>query len=585
MPDETKRNTRKIIAVTVLSIAFIGCTAAGVVAVLFLSSSNDEGNVYSSAAVAADNGQCSQVGRDVLQDGGSAVDAAISSMLCIGVVHCDSAGIGGGFFMTVYSKESGEKLVIDARETAPSQANQTMFVDQPEKSRAGGLSVAIPGELHGYWEAHGRFGKLPWKQLFQPAITIAREGFTIGASLAKSVRDSEEYVREDPGLSDLFLNEDGSLKGEGDRCVNGLLADTLESIAAEGPDDFYTGDIASYTVQEVTQEQGGILTLDDLANYTVAIKQPLQIDFMGHTVLTAPPPSSGAVVLMLLNIMDAFDLTEEDMMDTDGAVLTYHRFAEACKFSFAKRADLGDVDFVDGIDSLLDLMTSEDFADDVRREINDTWITYENSTLYASYVGSQYYNRHDHGTSHLSVLAENGDAVSVTSTINNSFGAKFRSLRTGLIINNQMDSFSSPGVVNSDGIRPSEANFISPGKRPMSSMSPTLILDKNGNVVMVIGASGSSRMVTSISLVTMETLVMNNGLQDAVKKPRIHHKWLPNYVEFEQTFRQDYVTGLQKFGHQLESSSLFGVVQAIQSYSGKVFAESDARKGGFPAGY
>ncbi|XP_077996025.1 glutathione hydrolase 1 proenzyme-like [Glandiceps talaboti] len=579
--------SRRVCHVAMVLVVGAVLIGVGVTLVLLLSPDDSEaGYVYDNAAVATDARECSEVGRNILKEGGSAVDAAISSMLCIGVINCNSAGIGGGFFMLIFDKESGKSLVVDAREKAPSLANQTMFENQPEKSKEGGLSIAVPGDIRGYWQAYQRYGKLPWKRLFQPAIDMASEGFVISQSLGDGIADGEEYVRSDPGLRETFVHEDGTLMKEGEICTMPRLADTLLEIADNGADIFYDGKIAETIVQDMAEELDGIISSEDLANYTAAVREPLEIDFEGYTVFAAPPPSSGAVVLNVLNVLDAFHLDKDDMADDEGSIHTYHRFAETCKFAFAKRTELGDVDYVVNIDEVLGLVLSEQFAEDVKQEINETWVTYENSTYYASFQGNAYYHQDDHGTTHLSVLAENGDAVSITSTINNNFGARFLSLRNGVIYNNQMDSFSTPGVINSDGIRPSEANFIVPGKRPMSSMSPIMITNSNGDVVMTIGASGSSKMITSTSLVTMETLLMENTLSSAIRKRRIHHKWLPNEIDYETEFNEKYIQGLTEYGHVLVKGSGYpGVVQAVYQHGGKVYAESDGRKGGYPAGY
>ncbi|XP_041456103.1 scoloptoxin SSD14-like [Lytechinus variegatus] len=544
-------------------------------------SAADMGYRFDDGAVAADAEICSQVGRDILQDGGSAVDAAIAAMLCIGVVHPSSAGIGGGFFMTVYERESGTTRVIDGRERAPFAANETMFVEHPELSLAGALSIAVPGELHGYKQAHDLYGVLPWNQLFRPAIAIAEEGYLIDKTMAADIVNNEDYIRSDVGLSSLFLEDDGNLKEEGDMVLNPLLAATMRRLATEGVDIFYTGDIAQTLVDE-TQDIGGIITLADMSSYESLVKQPLHVNlFDGLTAFTAPPPSSGVVAEMIMNIMDEYSFTSDDISTLEGETLMYHRFIEATKFAFAKRAQLGDTEY-EPVQDLISNMTSEDLASLIRQTIDDVRVTYDNVTQY----DAPFVNTFDEGTSHLSVIAPNGDAVAMTSTVNNGFGSKFMSPTTGVVLNNQMDSFSTPGLRNSDGIAPSSPNFIKPGKRPMSSMSPTILLAENGDVRLALGASGSSRMITSISLVSLRTQRFEEDLRDVINQRRIHHQLSPNYIQYEDGFSEEIMSGLENKDHELYLQTRYAVVQAIlRDRDGSLFAFSDPRKGGVAAGF
>ncbi|XP_072164276.1 glutathione hydrolase 1 proenzyme-like [Diadema setosum] len=579
-----KRKPRELALATLAIILLVFTVVACLIFPLVIQpgQKNVSGYVFEHGAVAADSEICSAVGRDILKEGGSAVDAAIAAMLCIGVVHPSSAGIGGGFFMTIYKRETRTSQVIDGRERAPFAANKTLFVDNPDFSLAGGLSIATPGEIRGYELAHRLHGKLPWSRVFEPAIAIAQNGYYIDATMAKDITNEEGYIRADEGLRSLYVKAEGKLKGEGDLVQNPLLARTMQRLAVEGPDLFYDGDIAGALINE-TRGIGGILTLEDMSMYRALTKEPLCVRLHdGLTAYTAPPPSSGVVAQMIMNVMDEYGYTASDISTPEDETLLYHRFIEATKFAFAKRAKLGDEEYVP-IQNLISNMTSESLASLIRQTIDDNMVTYANVQQY----DAPYVNAFDEGTSHLSVVSPNGDAVAMTSTINNGFGSKFMSPTTGVILNNQMDSFSTPGTPNSDGIAPSEPNFIEPGKRPMSSMSPTILLDdRSGDVRLVLGASGSSRMVTSISMVSLRTLLFKEDLRNVINQRRIHHQLSPNYIQYEQNFNEEVLHYLEDRGHDIFLQERFAVVQAVlRDRDGTLYAFSDPRKGGIAAGY
>eukprot|EP00057_Strongylocentrotus_purpuratus_P030205 XP_780990.3 PREDICTED: gamma-glutamyltransferase light chain 1 [Strongylocentrotus purpuratus] len=384
-----------------------------------------------------------------------------------------------------------------------------------------------------------------------------------------------------PDTVSLFVDGDGNLKAEGDLVMNPLLAATLRRLANEGVDIFYTGDIAQTLVEE-TQNIGGILTLADMSSYDALVKEPLQVNVFGDlTAFTAPPPSSGVVAQMIMNIMDEYSYAAEDVSTMEGETLLYHRFIEATKFAFAKRAQLGDTEY-EPVQDLIGNMTSDDVASLIRQTINDVRVTYDNVTQY----DTPFANTFDEGTSHLSVIAPNGGAVAMTSTVNNGFGSKFMSPTTGVVLNNQMDSFSTPGLRNSDGIAPSSPNFIKPGKRPMSSMSPTILLAENGDVRLALGASGSSRMITSISLVSLRTQRFDEDLRDVINQRRLHHQLSPNYIQYEEGFSEEILSRLENKGHETCLQTRYAVVQAIlRSREGSLYAFSDPRKGGIAAGF
>lgn len=358
------------------------------------------------------------------------------------------------------------------------------------------------------------------------------------------------------------------------------LAKTLERIR-DKPDDFYNGKLAEEIVKDV-KEGGGIFTLNDLKSYRAKFKTPIKGTLGEYNWYSTPPPGSGAVLSLILNILKGYKMKPSDREGTKKSVLTYHRIVEAFKFAYAYRALLGDQDFAN-VTQVLKEMTNETFAESLRQKIQDDR-TFTNYTYY----GDFYQKSKDQGTSHLSVIAENGDAVSATTTINLYYGSKYRSTRTGIIYNNEMDDFSTPGEVNAFGVLPSESNMIAPGKRPQSSTTPSIFVDKSGVARLVIGASGGTKITTAVSLVTMNYLWFNRTLPQAVIDPRLHHQLLPMYIRIDKDYPMppQIQEGLKKLGHEVEPKSGYAVVQVVaRNKDGTLTGKSDPRKSAWAAGY
>ncbi|KAK3723324.1 hypothetical protein QZH41_014394, partial [Actinostola sp. cb2023] len=407
---------------------------------------------------------------------GSAVDAAVAVMLCVGIMNMHSSGIGGGGFMLVYKRGSKSAEVIDFREEAP-----------------GPSASGVPGEIKGYYTAWQKYGRLSWREVVQPAIDLAKKGVPLGKTTYKAMILRKDYIFNDTGLREIFVKENGDFLKEGDLMNLTKLAKTLETIQ-DKPDDFYTGELARQIVQDV-RENGGIITLEDMRKYKVKVRKSIGGKLDADYWYSVPPPASGAVLGLILNILKGYNMTAVDKADTKRAILTYHRIIEAFKFAYAYRALLGDQDYVNLTDvGTLPKMIDPHFAETLRLRINDNK-TFTNISYYGGYYSS------DGGsTTHMSLLAPNGDAVSITSTVNLYFGCKYRSPTTGIIMNNQMDDFSTPGKLNFFKVPPSPANFIKPGKRPLSSSSPSVIVDQSGNVRIVAGAAGGTTITTSTAL-------------------------------------------------------------------------------------
>ncbi|WVZ05506.1 hypothetical protein V8G54_018852 [Vigna mungo] len=540
-------------------------------------------------AVATDDRRCSRIGKDILREGGHAADAAVAAALCLGVVSPASSGLGGGAFMLL-RQANGVSKAFDMRETAPALASKDMYGGNTTLKAKGGLSVAVPGELAGLHVAWKQYGKLPWKRLVNPAEKLAR-GFKISAYLHMQMKATESDILQDKGLRSIFA-PNGKLLNIGDICYNNKLADTLRAISVFGPKAFYDGWIGHNLVKDV-QNAGGILTTKDLKNYTVKQKKPLSTNVLGLNLLAMPPPSGGPPMILLLNILDQY----KPPYGISGA-LGVHREIEALKHVFAVRMNLGDPDFVN-ITEVVSDMLSRRFAKLLKNDIND------NKTFDPSHYGGKWNQIHDHGTSHLCVIDLERNAISMTTTVNSYFGSKILSPSTGIVLNNEMDDFSMPRNVSEDTPPPAPANFIVPGKRPLSSMSPTIAL-KNGKLKAVVGASGGAYIIGGTSEVLLNHFSKGLDPFSSVTAPRVYHQLIPNVVNYENwttvsgdhfELSADIRNVLRSKGHVLKGLAGGTICQFIviddfvSSRKTKVngnerlVAVSDPRKGGLPAGF
>lgn len=524
--------------------------------------------------VATDHALASECGAEILHRGGNAADAAVAAALCAGVVQPAGSGLGGGgFALFVPAGEAARGNILDFRETAPAAATEDMYRSadgevKPTASRVGGDAVGVPGESRGLAALLTRYGVLTPREVAAPAIRLATRGWRMHPHLAGSLhRTKYPEIRELFGVGDRVATH-------GDLVRNPALARTLRRWASTGGEDLSAGAGAKAIVDAVARA-GGRLTVEDLEGYAVKERAPIVVEYKGWTLLTMPPPSSGGVFIgQMLQVLEGYDLNALGHNSSDYV----HLLAEVMQHAFADRATyLGDPDFVDvPVDRLL----SEERVAEIRSKV------WPGRTWEASYYGEVIEPHRDAGTQHISVMDSSGNAVALTTTINTSFGSGVVPMGLGLVLNNEMDDFAAaPGVPNAYGLVGNEANAVAPGKRPLSSMSPTVLVDPDGNAKMVVGASGGSTIITGTLQAILNMVDWKMDPQAAVSAPRIHHQWQPAVLFVEPEFAADVVGALEGRGHEVVVRPSSAAVQAVAAGDGDhLLGGSDPRKGGRPAG-
>ncbi|EXJ96491.1 gamma-glutamyltransferase [Capronia coronata CBS 617.96] len=499
----------------------------------------------SMGAVASESSICSGIGIDLLRQGGNAADALVSTVFCIGVVGMYHSGVGGGGFMIVRSA-NGSYEFIDFRETAPAAAFQDMYNNNTDASIFGGLASGVPGEVRGLAHLHENYGKLPWKQVMQGAIKTARYGWPVTQDLVRYMKSANasaqvpNFLVDDPNWA-LDFAPNGTLVGLGDTITRKRYANTLEAIAERGPDAFYKGPIAEATIAAL-QAQNGTMTLEDLAHYTVAIRPPVNITYRGYRLFSCSAPSSGEVALSVMKTLEGYT----DFFAAGQVNLSTHRMDEAIRFGYGERTNLGDPSFVANLSAYQDDMLRPESAAEIRRKISDY------TTLNVSaYNPSGIESLETPGTSHIVTADASGLAISLTTTVNLLFGSNLMVPETGVIMNNEMNDFSIPGSSNAFGYVPSPSNYIRPGKRPLSSISPTIVEFPNGTLYYVIGAAGGSRIITATIQNLVHVLDRNMTVPQALAEPRLHDQLIPNQVSFEYAYNNETVAFLKSRGHNV----------------------------------
>ncbi len=487
-----------------------------------------------------------RIGADVLRQGGNAVDAAVATGFAMAVTYPRAGNIGGGGFMVIHSAERGEDVAIDYRETAPAATTPEIFLGPDgkpdiEKSRHSALGIGVPGTVAGLALALEKYGsgQFTLAELLKPAIELARDGIVLADDMADTLPEIYRQLARWPSTAKIFSRADGTSLREGDRLVQSDLAATLTAIAEQGPRGFYQGPVAEKLAKAI-RDAGGIMTPDDLKSYAATIRAPVKGHYRGYDIVSMPLPSSGGIVLLeMLNILEGFPLGEMKQ----GSAQQLHIMIEAMKRAYADRARyLGDPAFVSAPVATL---MSKEYAAKQRASIDLNHATPWTDALSATPP------REGSNTTHYSVVDSRGNAVSNTYTLNFPYGVGLVADGTGVLLNNELDDFTAaPGASNAFGLVGFEANLPGPGKRPLSSMSPTIIL-KDGKPVLVTGSPGGSRIISTVLQVIVNVLDYHMDVAAAVAAPRLHHQWLPDEVRIERGFADDTLAELRAMGHHV----------------------------------
>lgn len=526
----------------------------------------------------------SEIGAEVLRRGGNAVDAAVATHFALAVVNPEAGNIGGGGFLVVRMAD-GTTASLDFRETAPQRATRNMYLDAQgnvtDRSVVGHLAAGVPGSVAGMWEAHRRFGSLPWAELVQPAVNLA-EGIVVHERLAQSLRSYEDRFRRFPSTAKVFL-PGGRAPRVGDRFEQKELAETFRRIAREGKDGFYRGRTAQLVEAEM-RRGGGIMTAQDLARYEAKWRDPLRFEYRGHEVISMPPPSSGgATMAEILNILEGYDLR----------ALGYHSpahvhlYTEAAKRAFADRnAYLADPDFVPQPTAR---MASDAYAAERRASIPRDRATPSLQVQPGlGTVAPRASGGEGMHTTHYSIVDGKGNAVAVTTTINSLYGNLVVVEGAGFFLNNEMDDFAAkPGTANQFGLVQGEANAIQPGKRMLSAMTPTIVLDPSGKARLVTGSPGGPTIISSVAETVSNVIDFGMDAGTSMAAPRLHHQHLPDALFYEHDgLDSATVVALRAMGHELrERPGYQGDVQTIMVLPGGVLAGvADPRRGGAAVG-
>ena len=548
-----------------------------------------EDAVYQHGAVAADHGLASEVGIEILKKGGNVVDAAAAVGFALSVLRPASSGLGGGGFMLIWDAKEQRSIVLDYRERAPLRATAEMFVEDakkseeddkalPKRSVRGPLAIGVPGHVAGLCHAVEKYGRLPIADVVAPAIRLARDGVPADTQYVKTLKSSAatwskwpKEVREKfTAFHNSYLLAGKSIK-VGDSVTSPQLP-ALEQIATHGAAGFYAGPVAE-SLLELNRQSGGLLTAKDFRDVQPVRREPLKLSYHGYDVLTMPPPSSGGIAMFTtLQILEELEVKTPTTSQADAA----HRLTEAFKHAFADRAEfLGDADFAEvPVAKLVSREHARELA--ARIDLKQTQPT-------KSY--GRFAPVNDAGTTHFSVIDADGNAVACTETINTEYGSWIVEPKFGILLNNEMDDFAAvPGQPNAFGLIQGAANAIAPRKKPLSSMTPTIVV-KDGKAVFALGAAGGPRIITATTQVLLNLIDRHQAPIAAVQAPRLHHQWLPDVLDLEPGLNRDLRDPLTSLGHKTQERNGNAVTQAVSRGSDGLRAGSDARKGGRPAGW
>ena len=571
------------------SISRLSCLAlAGVLALPLLARGDDhlgttigqaQDVVAQNGMVVAQEATAARIGVEILQKGGNAIDAAVAVGFAMAVTYPRAGNVGGGGFMVIH-RAGGEDTAIDYRETAPRAINAKSFLDaqgnaDPQKSRDSALGIGVPGTVAGLALAEQKYGsgRFTLADLIAPAIALARDGIAVTDDTADSLPGDRPRLARWPSTVPIFFKPDGAVLGPGDRLVQVDLADTLEAIAKDGPQAFYRGAIAAKLAAAV-QAAGGVMTADDLADYRAVERAPVRGTYRGYDIVSMSPPSSGGIVLLeMLDILEGYDLAHDDEAQE------LFLMVEAMKRGYADRAQfLGDPDMVD---VPVKLLTSKEHAARWRSTIDPAHATPASNIHPALEVGPE-----GHNTTHFSVIDRFGNAVSNTYTLNFSYGVGLVAAGTGVLLNNELDDFAAkPGAPNAYGLLGGAANAPGPGKRPLSSMTPTIVLE-DGKPFLVTGSPGGSRIINAVLQIVVDEIDRRMDLAAAVSAPRVYDQWMPDIVYAEPELADNLVAALEARGDHVMKQRLPTSANSIQvTPQGFVGAADPRTRGALAAGY
>lgn len=520
--------------------------------------------------VASEQGLATQVGLDILKQGGNAIDAAVAVGFALAVVLPNAGNIGGGGFMVLHDDKTGKDVAIDFREIAPTKASRDMYLDNQGnvidgKSLFTHDASGVPGTVAGMEYALKKWGTMPLSKVLEPAIKLADKGFIVSDVLAKTLKEEKSTLGKWSASKAIFFKNGEPLKS-GDLLVQKDLAKSLRLIAKQGAKAFYQGEIATKIAKEM-QSHGGTMTLEDLKAYKVVERQPIIGDYRGYKVVTMPPPSSGGVHLIeILNMLEHYPIKEDGV----NSAKNIHHMAESMKLAYADRSEyLGDPDFVK---IPVTGLTSKAYANERVKTIDDN-----KARLSSTIKPGKPQPYESDQTTHFSVMDKAGNAVAVTYTLNLNFGSGIVVEGTGILLNNEMDDFSvKPGVPNAFGLVGGTANAIEAKKRPLSSMTPTIVM-KNNKPWLVTGSPGGARIITTVLQSVVNTIDHEMNPAEAIITPRVHHQWLPDELRVEEGISPDTIKLLQDKGHKVVTKAPMGRIQIIQADDSGFYGYSDPR--------
>ena len=522
--------------------------------------------------VSSQESRASEIGLQALRNGGNAVDSAIAIAYALAVTLPKAGNLGGGGFMLVHSAEDSKTYAYDFREMAPQNATKDMYLDKSGKvdkelARFSPHSIGVPGTVKGLSVVHEKFATKPLNELIQPAIVLARDGMTVSPGLAADLLEYKEKLKSSPAIARVFYKENGDPYSLGEKLVQKDLGWSLEQIASDGERAFYEGAIAG-KIAAFMENEGGLITSSDLKNYRVVEREPVKGTYKGYEVVSMPPPSSGGVhLIQMLNTIENTSLKEMG----HNSARSIHFLAETMKFAYADRsAHLGDPDFAK---VPIKWLTSKAYGGELFARIR------EDKTIPSVEIkpGDNVEYESDE-TTHFSVMDKEGNVVSMTYTLNFSFGSRHMAPGTEFLLNNEMDDFSAkPGVPNAFGLIGGEANAIQPGKRPLSSMTPTIVF-RDGEPYLATGSPGAAKIITSVLQTILNVIEYDMNIAEASSVPRVHHQWAPDELKCETGISIDTLQKLQSLGHNIKATTTLGSTQSVMKVGNQFEGYSDPRR-------